>query len=229
MEAGWAAFFDALLPWTYEPERYKVKGFDRAYMPDFRLQISTASGASDCWAEVRPSAKPNEKAKAFASCHDQPMLLCNGYVSDNNPLVLLRGGASRTVQLKSDGSLKIVPDGTPLINEDADLPVARAALQSVEYGFEAATRKALHARVGVDPDSLANLSRAALLTLHVVETMRQPVDQQRLSERLAQAGLPLDEAAAAVRELQDAGNLLPADQRRTRLTQPFSQKVTLDR
>lgn len=70
LESRFADFFDLLdLNWEYEPRRYRLKGGDRSYLPDFYLF------EPDVFIEVKPTAFVSEAAWLRRDFQHAPLLV----------------------------------------------------------------------------------------------------------------------------------------------------------
>ena len=217
LEAIWACFFDVLgIEWRREPSKFELPGFDTGYLPDYRIcNVVNGGPLSDVYVELRPEGHPNEKAAALSA--GAPVLELFDEPIRNKPMLLHYRGQFSSVRFNGRGLLVSCSEDERPLGVHADMNVLRAAFRSTDFQFEADHNALETALLGLPICALAELSRGALLLLHLLNSlMQQPTDREALYQAAAQHGLGQIDAELALGELGRAG-LLDSKARRRAL------------
>lgn len=218
LEAIWACFFDVLgVEWKREPIKFSLPGFDSGYLPDFKLLNVVPDGPlRDLYVELRPAGRRNEKAAALSSA--VPVLELFDEPIRNQEMRLHYRGHSAAVRFSGTGQLVSCATGEQPLGEHADMRVLRAAFRSTDFQFEASHTGTETALLGLPVGALAQLSRNALLLLHLLNSLlQQPAPRAAIYSAAAEHGVAQLDAELALGELAKAGLLDGSARRRTLL------------
>lgn len=218
LEAIWACFIDHLgIWWTREPNKYLLGEGSTTYLPDLLLHDVGPPGVhSSVHAEVRPYGITNEKALAFSQT--APILLFYDEPIKNQPIELVYKGRSQFVCFTASRRLRICSDDRKKpLSVDTETSVMRAYFKSTSYDYEAATQGVEAAMLGIERGVLGNLSKDALVVLHLLNScLRQPCAKEELQLAAQEQGLSVAAVELALADLIKQG-MLSNQQRRSAL------------
>lgn len=166
---------------------------------------------SSCGLKGGPTAKPQH-------CRQPRLCWSSEEPIKNRPMRLSYKGHASTVRFNGQGQLvSCTADALPL-GEHADMRVLRAAFRSTDFQFEAKHSDMETALLGLPAGSLSNLSRNALLLLHLLNSLlQQPAPRASIYAAAEGHGLAQLDAELALGELSKAGLLDGNARRRTLL------------
>jgi hypothetical protein len=210
-----ARFFDHLnKEWEYEAEKIELPGSGAGYMPDFSVHGLLLGTDDPIYVEYRPVGNENEKAVALAEL-DVPVLLFYGLPNaQNSYAVLHKGQQQHRVQFGHSGFLQPAAKDARLLDSNVPHSIWKAAWSASSFSYDAANKSTVQALIGVAPDVLQHLSRAALLLLQLMGTaIREPAMPEQVVAGGETAGLSAQEAVDAYQELLATGCLVCGNKR----------------